>query len=42
MIGIIGAMEIELETIKKTVQNLTENKQGIRTFYEGTIQEKKL
>lgn len=40
MIGIIGAMEIEIETIKKSVNNLTEIKQGIRTFFVGQIENK--
>ena len=40
MIGIIGAMEIELETIKKSVKNLQEVSQGIRTFYTGQIEDK--
>lgn len=37
MIGIIGAMEIEIETIKKCTTNLTEVQKGIRTFFTGTI-----
>lgn len=40
MIGIIGAMEIELVHIKKSVKNLKEKNLGIRTFYEGTINNK--
>ncbi|AIO19512.1 5'-methylthioadenosine/S-adenosylhomocysteine nucleosidase [Candidatus Izimaplasma bacterium HR1] len=42
MIGIIGAMDIELETIKKEVTNLTEEARGIRTFYTGTIEGKQV
>lgn len=37
MIGIIGAMEVELETIKKYVDNLQAETKSIRTFYTGTI-----
>jgi len=37
MIGIIGAMEVELEELKKNVQNLTKETKSIRTFYIGTI-----
>lgn len=42
MIGIIGAMEVEIETIKKAVSNLTEEKKGIRTFYKGIINNKEI
>jgi len=42
MIGIIGAMEIEIETIKKSVKNLTEIKKGIRTFFVGEIEKKEV
>lgn len=37
MIGIIGAMKIEIETIKEATQNLQEVQKGIRTFFTGTI-----
>lgn len=40
MIGIIGAMEIEIETIKKSVKNLTKVNKGIRTFFVGKIEGK--
>jgi len=40
MIGIIGAMEIEIETIKKSVKNLTEINKGVRTFFVGQIENK--
>jgi adenosylhomocysteine nucleosidase len=40
MIGIIGAMKIELEEIKKQVSNLKEENKGIRTFYTGQIDNK--
>lgn len=42
MIGIIGAMEVELEKIKAQVKNIEEMKRGIRTFYTGTINEKEV
>ncbi len=37
MIGIIGAMPQEIETIKSEVENLSTEIKGIRTFYSGTI-----
>lgn len=37
MIGIIGAMDIELEVILKEVKNLEKNVDKIRTFYTGQI-----
>lgn len=37
MIGIIGAMEVEIEHIKSITTNLEEHTKGIRTFYTGTI-----
>ncbi len=37
MIGIIGAMEVELEELKKHVHNLTTETKSIRTFYIGTV-----
>jgi adenosylhomocysteine nucleosidase len=40
MIGIIGAMSIEIETLLKKVQNLTQEQKGIRTFHLGTINAK--
>lgn len=40
MIGIIGAMEVEIELIKTLVNDLQEVKKGIRTFYVGTINQK--
>lgn len=40
MIGIIGAMQVEIDTILKEVSNLKEHKQKIRTFYTGTISNK--
>lgn len=42
MIGIIGAMEIEIESIKKSTHNLKEEVKGIRTFYTGTINNKEV
>ncbi len=42
MIGIIGAMEIEIETIKNSVKNLTEIKKGVRTFFIGQIENKEV
>ena len=42
MIGIIGAMEIEIETIKKSVNNLTEINKGFRTFFVGQIENKEV
>lgn len=42
MIGIIGAMPVEIETIKKQVLNLKEETKGIRTFYTGTINDKQV
>lgn len=37
MIGIIGAMEVEIELIKTFVTNLQEKTTKVRTFYTGTI-----
>lgn len=37
MIGIIGAMEIELEHIKSITLNIKKEQHGIRTFYTGEI-----
>ncbi len=42
MIGIIGAMEIEINTIKEKIVNLKEVTKGIRTFYIGTINNKEV
>lgn len=42
MIGIIGAMEQELEQIKQKVTNLSTEQKGIRTFYLGTINNKEV
>lgn len=42
MIGIIGAMPVEIETIKNLTQNLKEETKGIRTFYTGTINDKEI
>jgi len=42
MIGIIGAMQIEIETIKQKTKNLKEVQKGIRTFYTGTIHQKEV
>ncbi len=42
MIGIIGAMEIEIETIKKGTSNLKEVTKGIRTFFTGEINNKEV
>jgi adenosylhomocysteine nucleosidase len=38
MIGIIGAMEVEIERIKQLTSNLTMVKDTIRTFYTGIIE----
>ena len=40
MIGIIGAMDVELTLIKAQVENGKEEVRGIRTFYTGTIKGK--
>lgn len=40
MIGIIGAMDIELQKIKAQVKDIKEEQKGIRTFYTGTINDK--
>lgn len=42
MIGIIGAMEVEIEHIKGVTQNLKEHKRGIRTFFTGSINNKEV
>jgi len=42
MIGIIGAMSVELEKIKSQVSNLKEINKGIRTFFTGTINDKEV
>jgi adenosylhomocysteine nucleosidase len=42
MIGIIGAMEIELEKIKAQIKDIKETNLGIRTFYSGTINDKEV
>lgn len=42
MIGIIGAMEVELETIKAQIANIQIIHKGIRTFYTGTISNKRV
>ncbi len=42
MIGIIGAMNSELELIKKQVHNLEEITTKVRTFYKGTIHNKEV
>ena len=42
MIGIIGAMQVEIDTLIKDVTNLKEEVKGIRTFYTGTINDKEV
>lgn len=42
MIGIIGAMQVEIETIKQATSNLKEVQKGIRTFFTGTINAKEV
>ena len=42
MIGIIGAMSIEIELIQAQVKNLQTETHGIRTFYTGTINDKEV
>lgn len=42
MIGIIGAMEVELEKIKAQIKDIKEENLGIRTFYSGTINDKEV
>ena len=42
MIGIIGAMDVELTLIKAQVENGKEEVRGIRTFYTGTIKGKEV
>lgn len=37
MIAIIGAMEVEIATIKTTMQDLKSVSHRVRTFYQGTI-----
>lgn len=37
MIGIIGAMDIEIKLILEEMKNIKELKYGIRTFYEGQL-----
>ena len=37
MIGIIGAMAVEIEEIKKQIVDLVIEEKGIRTFYKGKI-----
>ncbi len=37
MIGIIGAMDIEVKLILEEMKNIKEVKYGIRTFYEGKL-----
>jgi adenosylhomocysteine nucleosidase len=37
MIGIIGAMKIEIEYILSITKDITTHQKGIRTFYTGTI-----
>lgn len=41
-IGIIGAMEIEINKLIKNIKNCTENKVANRTFYTGTINDKQV
>lgn len=42
MIGIIGAMEVEINTIKSQIDDLDKVKKGIRTFYTGSISGKEV
>lgn len=42
MIGIIGAMEVEIERIKTLTTNLQVINKSIRTFYTGTIEGKEV
>lgn len=42
MIGIIGAMEVEIERIKHLTSNMTVVADTIRTFYTGTIDGKEV
>ncbi len=42
MIGIIGAMEVEIERIKTLTKDLKEIKDNIRTYYTGTINDKEI
>lgn len=42
MIGIIGAMEVEITKIKSQLTNLEEINKGIRTFYKGLFNNKEV
>ena len=37
-LGIIGAMTVEVETLKEQMQSLTESRRAGMTFYEGTLE----
>ena len=40
MLGIIGAMEVEITTLKNKLKNLVTINKGIRTFYKGQLHSK--
>lgn len=42
MLGIIGAMEVEIKTLKEKLTNLQVEEQGIRTFYKGLLNNKEV
>lgn len=37
-LGIIGAMQVEIETLKENMKNMTETKRAGMTFYEGNLE----
>lgn len=42
MIGIIGAMEVEIKQLLEKLENTDKSTHGIRTFYKGTISGKEV
>lgn len=42
MIGIIGAMEVEIDHIQQKIDNLETINKGIKTFYKGSINDKEV
>ena len=38
-LGIIGAMRVEIETLKENITNLTESERAGMTFYEGELEQ---
>ena len=37
-LGIIGAMAVEIETLKSQMTDMTEHQHASMTFYEGTLE----